>query len=333
MLSENFKPFHFKCFDLKTFEISSLALKNNPLGDSCRRLNPVLLPKEPGEYSCVFVLSGFTSNGQKNLNFKSYEMSFAEEIDQWTDSNAISKKIYVFIDAWSRWGGSQFINSKGCGNYEDYIVQEVVPGICTELEKSEYVIKDSALLGGSSGGYGALHLCSKHPHVFNHCLAIAPDSDFEMSLKPEIYHALPSVLDSGGAFAYFEKIKRNEINTHHKSFHTVVNVLAMAACYSEIDDQNMPILPLKENGDFDTKLWSKWLEHDPVVFLNKRVESLKSLKTIFLSVGIFDQFLLQYGARKIKKIFEENDVEFVYEEFRGNHFDIGSRRKKALTLI
>ncbi len=333
MFQNNFKPFELKKFNIKTLEIESEALKNNPLGDSTKRLLPVLLPKESGAYHCIFYLSGFTGNGQKNFNFKSFEKNFIEEIDEWTESESITPKIYIFVDAWTTWGGSQFINSEGCGNYEDYIVKEIVPKLKENLESLGYETTGRVVMGGSSGGYGALHLCSKHPEIFEHCLAIAPDCDFEVSLKPEIYQAFASVSDQGGVKEVYDKIAKFEANTQQRSFHTTVNALAMAACYSRLGEDMMPILPLEKEGGFDEELWAHWLKKDPIYFLKKRIENLKKLKTIFISVGEFDQFLLQYGVRKIRRILKEEGVDFVYEEFRGNHFDIGTRRKKALALV
>lgn len=330
MILENLKTQALQKFNVKTLKIESAALRGNPLGDSPLKYNPVLLPKEKGEYQCVVYLSGFTSNGPKNFNFKSYEQNFIDELDEWTNSGAITSKIYVFVDAWTSWGGSQFINSKGCGNYEDYIMKELLPSL-SEFEG--YEVSDFVVMGGSSGGYGALHLSSKFPEKFSHCLAVAPDCDFEVSLKPEIYHAFAYISNCGGVSEVFKKLKAGEFKTSHKSFHTMMNVLAMAACYSEVDSSNMPILPLEKEGEFSEAIWSEWLNKDPLYFLEERIENLKKLKTLFISVGEFDQFLLQYGARKIRKKLLKHAVELTYEEFKGNHFDISTRRKKALSLI
>lgn len=333
MWKENLNIYSLESFQIKTLGVESKALEENPLGDPSLRLTPSLLPKEKGEYSCVFYLAGFTSNGSKNFNFKSYEQSFVQELDQWTNEGSISPKIYIFVDAWTSWGGSQFINSEGCGKYEDYLVEDLVPQVSNALKALGYVVKDNIVMGGSSGGYGALHLSSKFPDLFPHCLAIAPDCDFEVSLKPEIYHAFADIFHQGGAKEILNKIRSFEIKTNQRSFHTMVNALAMAACYSDLDEEGMPLLPLEKEGVFDEALWSKWLKKDPLHFLPKRTEGLSKVKTLFLSVGEFDQFLLQYGARKIRTLLKEKEIDFVYEEFKGNHFDIGTRRKKALSLV
>jgi len=329
-LFPNYKDFgYFKHFCL---EVESQSLKGNPLGDESLRYNQGLLPKKEGDYTVVLVLSGFTSNGSKNFNFKSFETDFVTELDLWTKKETIKPNIYLFVDAWTLYGGSQFINSPGCGNYEDYIVKDLVVALKEKLP-SGYNVKNLALMGGSSGGYGTLHLASKYPKLFTQALSIAPDADFDLSLKQELFHALYHVEEYGGLEESYKSIKTGEINIKKRSFHQMINALAMAACYSEIDANGFPKFPVNKEGEIDQNLWSSWLEKDPLFFLRERVDNLKSLKTLFLTVGSSDQFLLQYGSRKLHHMFNSLGIEHVYEEFRGNHFDLGKQRKKALSLL
>lgn len=324
---KNLKSFKHFCL-----ELDSPSLKNNPLGDPSLRHNQGLLPVESGEFTAVLVLSGFSSNGSKNFNFRSFETDFITELDQWTKAEALKPHIYLFVEAWTLYGGCQFLNSQGCGNYEDYIVKDLIPSLKNSLPEG-YKIKDVALMGGSSGGYGALHLSSKHPEVFSKALSIAPDSDFELSLKPELYHALYHVEDYGGLASAYKSIQAGEVNIKKRSFHQMINALAMAACYSELDSEGTPRFPVNTKGEVDQNLWSSWLEKDPLFFLRDRVDQLKSLKTLYITVGSSDQFLLQYGARKLHSTLNSLGVEHLYEEFKGNHFDLGKQRKRALSLL
>lgn len=333
MLIDNLNTYDLPEFQISTLKIESESLKDNPLNDSHIRHNPLLYPKSQNSYKAVLFLSGFTGNGVKNFNFRSFEPNFIEEVSTWTINQTISPMIYVFVDAWTLWGGSQFINSKGAGNYEDYIIKELVPQVEETLKGKNYEISEWAVMGGSSGGYGALHLSSKYPDIFKHCLAIAPDCHFEVSLKPEIYHAYPKIESWGGIDKIRTDLINGELKTNSRDFHTVMNVLGMAHCYSDLGFSGAPLLPLQREGEFDELLWQEWLKKDPLHFLPNRLDNLKKLKTLFISVGEYDQFLLQFGARKLRTLLLEKSVELTYEEFKGNHFDISTRRKKALTLI
>ncbi len=323
---------NLKCFTHFSLKVDSQCLLKNPLKDVSVRYNQGLLPREEGSFTAVFVLSGFSSEGSKNFNFRSFENSFAEDLDAWALDKTLDPYIYIFVEAWTLMGGSQFINSAGCGRYEDYIVTELVPALKDSLPKG-YKIKDSVVLGGSSGGYGALHLSSKYPDVFSKCFAIAPDVDFEVSLKQELYHLLYLVEPYGGFKETFKAVKSGLVNTKKRSFHQMINAMAMAACYSTVDAEGVPDIPLNKDGAWDENLWSLWLEKDPLFFLRERSESLKKLDTLHLTVGSSDQFLLQYGARKLHSMFKSFGVNHVFEEFEGNHFDLGKQRKKVLTLI
>ncbi len=333
MLKDNLEVYNLSEFKISTLKITSSALKDNPLGDSIHRSNPMLYPSQTGSYKAVLFLSGFTGNGAKNFNFRSFEPNLIEEIESWTKNESIAPLIYIFVDAWTLWGGSQFINSKGCGNYEDFIMKELLPKAEEELKSRDYKVSEWAVMGGSSGGYGALHLSSKFPETFKNCLAIAPDCHFDISLKPEIYHAFPKIESWGGIDKIRTDLITRELKINSRDFHTVMNVIGMAHCYSNLGITGTPLLPLDKEGNFDEILWKSWLEKDPLYFLPKRIAALKSLKTLFLSVGEYDQFLLQFGARQIRQLFLKNDIPFTYEEFKGNHFDISTRRKKALSLL
>ena len=69
-------------FHSKTLVVDSNSLKGNPLGDSCLRYNPVLIPKGQGEkWPVVLILAGFTGNGPKYFSPKSYESNFPQSLD------------------------------------------------------------------------------------------------------------------------------------------------------------------------------------------------------------------------------------------------------------
>ena len=61
--------------------------------------------------------------------------------------------------------GSFYLNSPFTGNYEDYIVNDVidyVDGSYRTLPEKQH----RALMGVSMGGYGTLSICLNHPELF-----------------------------------------------------------------------------------------------------------------------------------------------------------------------
>lgn len=330
-VQEHLNLWNFKNYHLKTLVVNSQILKKNPLKDTPIRRCPVLVPNNKKNYNkWVLVLSGFTGNGGKNFNVRFHEMIFPNAIDQWTSQKKIPQALYIFVDAMTYWGGSQFINSHGCGRYEDYIMKELLPHIQSHWAPES--TPKICVMGGSSGGYGALHLSTQYPQIFHQCIAIAPDSFFDMSLLPEIYQALPYIEQWGDIRGIKKRIEEEKFFGHSKSF-TVLNALGMSLCYSPKSNCykkfDSPI-DLK-SGQVIPSIWKEWKKKDPIYFLDKRKISKNT--SFYIDVGNKDQFHLQYGCRQIRDILQRKKAHIAYNEFDGHHFDISQRRFPALQWL
>lgn len=314
---------NFKHFDLSTLVVKSEVLKKNPLKDSTTRFNPILIPKNnSGKLPIVFVLSGFAGHPAKYMSPRFHEDNFIQELDQLIAANKAPLAYYVFVDAYTFWGGSQFINSNGMGRYEDYIVKELLEQVVAYFQIDS---KKVCAFGGSSGGYGALSLARSYPDLFNYIGAIAPDSFFEASLLPEIRENLIKLEQNGGLESVQKKFKEDQFVKKRDSF-GIANIIAMGLCYATTKDEPFKIKwPIDlRTGELIEKNWKLWLKHDPIEFL-KNAPLNKSQK-FYLDVGIYDQFQLQYGTRQIADILKSKKVEVRSGEFVGNRFDISSRR-------
>ena len=63
--------------------------------------------------------------------------------------------IVVYVDAWTAYGGSQFVDSPGTGAYHSYLCDEVVPWV--DARYRTIADRESrAITGKSSGGFGAM---------------------------------------------------------------------------------------------------------------------------------------------------------------------------------
>lgn len=334
-LKESLDVFDLRSVECKTLILESEALKNNPLRDAHIRRNPVVLPRAEAPkhgWPVVFVLSGYAGNGSKYFSDKGFESNFVQVLDMAIQKGEAPRAVYVFVDAWTCWGGAQFINSAGMGNYQDYVVEELVPAV----ERSFAVDQKAGkwcVFGGSSGGYGALHLSSLFPQVFPWAVAIAPDCFFEVSLLPEVYKAIPIIEKMGGVGAVFEELNSGRFLSKRDSF-TVLNAIAMTLCYSPAANKDGLEFPINRNtGLRDDDIWMKWKNKDPVYFLSDRKDGLKKLSGLYLDVGTRDEFHLQYGARQIKEQLKKIGVPLSYSEFDGTHSDIGARREDALIWL
>ncbi|MBT4760549.1 MAG: enterochelin esterase [Bdellovibrionaceae bacterium] len=335
MLKTDFSYEELRNFEVKTLVVSSASLKGNPLKDSFKRYNQVLVPKtKKTNLPVVFILSGFAGNGSKYFNVRFHEQNFPQLIDKQVSQKLAPKALYVFVDALTFWGGAQFVNSVGTGNYEDYLIEDLLPEVQNNFSVSSQA-KHYCVMGGSSGGYGALHLASKYPRCFGTFAATAPDSFFQMSLLPEIYTALPLLHKYKGNLTLIKEDLIEERFFRGKNAFSLLNAIGMGVCYApSLKRKNKVLWPVNyETGELDSAIWEQWLAFDPVNFLPQRWQNLKLIKNKYLDVGVYDQYYLQYGSRMIKNTFKDHKISLKYEEFEGNHNDISKRRPQVLEWL
>ena len=320
----------YRHFELSTLTIESEVLRSNPLGDSPVRYNPVLIPKGKAPaagWPVVFQLAGFSGNGPFVFNLKSFEEGQPRILDRAVEKGEAPRAIYVFIDAMTSWGGSQFINSSGTGRYEDYIVKELACAVAALPDVSTQPGR-WCVTGGSSGGYGALHLASSYPERFGIAAAVAPDCFFEVSLLTEFLTALPTLKKLGGVPGVKKELDAGRF-MKRRDAHTVLNAICMGLCYAPDDAGGFELPVDRENGRVLPEIFAKYRKRDPIEFLVARKSQVSKIKSIYLDVGTRDQFYLQYGARQIRDVLTDMRASLTYQEFDGNHFEIGDRRPEV----
>jgi enterochelin esterase family protein len=314
-----------------TLQHKSEILENNPLGDKFIRDLIVYLPPDYDEekfYPSVYVLTGFTGRGKMMLNDSAFTPNFAERMDNLINQGKIKPMIAVLPDCFTHYGGSQYINSTATGNYEDYLVKEIVPFV----DETFQTIKDKnsrAVMGKSSGGYGALIMALRHADLFGLACSTSGDAYFEHCYLQDIPKAFRAI--KGDPSKLIEKFWNEDAKKGKDDF-SGLNMIGMSSCYSP---QNAEFdLPFDlETGEIRADVWEKWLAHDPVRLVEKSVESLKSLKLLYIDAGTKDEFALDLGARIFCKKLRDFDIPHIHEEFDDGHFNISYRQNRSLELI
>jgi enterochelin esterase family protein len=322
---------------VKILNHTSEVLRGNPPGDKFERELYVYLPppyeeSRDGEKSfpVVYCLTGFTGRGKMLLNDSAFSPNLAERMDKLIDSGKIKPMIAVMPDCFTHYGGSQYINSTATGNYEDYLVREIVP--FTDANFRTVADRNSrAVMGKSSGGYGALVNAMRHADVFGLCASHAGDAYFEHCYLPDIPKAFRAI--KGDPKKFLEKFWAEE--KKGKNDFPAFNIIGMSACYSPNPEAQLGFdLPFDlQTGEIRFDVFNKWLEHDPVRMIEKYADELKSLKLLYLDAGTNDEFALDIGARIFVSRLKELDIDHIHEEFDGGHFNIGYRYDRSLELI
>ncbi len=154
-------------------EIRSQQFAHNKIGVSPVRNLVVYLPagyaRSNARYPVIYFLP---------TPFDSYRAPFekngAQELfDRAIQAGVIDKFILVCIDMTTPVGSSWYVNSPVTGNWEDFVVQELVPYVDGNFRT--LAGRDSrGIAGDFMGGYGALRFGMTHPEVFGSVYALHP---------------------------------------------------------------------------------------------------------------------------------------------------------------
>ena len=317
--------------------IDSRALAGNPLGDPDRR--PLLVQTPPGyedepgrRYPSIYVLQGLTGQVDMWRNRKAFRPTVPELIDA-LFTNGGEPAIVVYVDAWTRLGGSQFVDSPGTGQYHTYLCDEVVPFV----DASYRTLADRdhrAVTGKSSGGYGAMITPMLRPDLFGALATHAGDALFEVCYQPDIREAVRALRDGyGGDYDAFWADFRARTDRPKGSDGALLNVYCMAACYSA-DPEGTVRLPFDvASGRLLPETWERWLTHDPVRMVAGHADALRSLNGIWIDAGRSDQFYLDLGAEAFRAELAGIGVEKAalhFELFEGTHADLEWRYPLAI---
>jgi len=320
-----------------TLQVESRALRGNPLGDATTR--PLLAWAPPSHRKgkalpAVYFLHGFTGSVHSWSRFNAFAPTVPERIGDLVGSGQVPEFLAVFVDGWTAFGGSQWVNSGATGRYRDYLVEDVVPFVEKELGAMPRA-ESRAVVGHSSGGYGALVMGRHHPEVFGHLAAHAPDCGFEWVYQPDFPRAAAALLGTDPDTWLGEALRRARETRLGGGDFPVLNTLAMAAAYSPRAGEPLGLeLPFEpETCRLRPEVWARWLAHDPVRFVPESIDAFRRLRSIYLDCGTSDEFQLRWGVRQVAEALADAGLEFFHEEFEGGHGGNDHRFERSLSLI
>ena len=320
---------------LEWAELQSPALAGNPLGDPHRR--PLLLYLPPGHgagaerFPAVYFLHGFSGSARSWANVSPFQPSVPERLDELIADGAVPPLVGVFVDGFTALGGSQWVNSAAIGRYRDYVARDVVAFVDDHC-RTVATAGARAVVGKSSGGYGALVMGAHHPEVFGHVASHAGDAAFEYCYLPDFPRAAAALQGTDPA-AWLEDLRRRARETRlSDADHPTLNVLAMAAAYSPRPGAPLGLeLPFDPGtGRLREAVWARWLAHDPVRFVPGALDAFRRLRSVFLDCGTRDEFNLRWGARMVVEALRAGGVAVEHEEFDDGHRGIDYRYVRSL---
>jgi enterochelin esterase family protein len=324
--------------DLHVDFIASEALAGNPLGDPSERALAVYTP--PGydaqgsqRYPVLYVLHGYTGNVAALMGARPWETNVFQWIDRLIARRSMAPAILAAVDGFTRLGGSQYVDSVHNGKYATYVIDEVVG----HVDRGYRTIAREggrAVLGKSSGGFGAMHLVLEHPGTFAAFASHSGDSYFQYAHPiafPHVHRTLekhdfdiPSFVD-----AFERKHKRGQAE------YSTMEMLGYAAAYSPRSARAFDLdLPFdRQTGELDDAVFSRWLAFDPAERVGAARPQLERLRLRYLDCGRRDEYGLDVGARVVTRRIRELGLEVRHEEFDDDHRNVGYRYEVSLPAL
>ena len=319
---------------------ASELLRGNPLGDPAERPLWVYLPPGyPGQaerYPSVYVLHGYGGSVASWGNRPTYGRPVLELIDEAFAAGQAPPAVVVYVDGWTRYGGSQYIDSVGTGRYQSYLCDEIVPYIDGRYR----TIADRdhrAIMGKSSGGFGALVAAMLRPDVFGACASHAGDAFYEVVYQPQLRDIVRNLRDWDGDihkwWAGFQARCPNVLPGDR----LVEYVLGVAACFSPGPDGTPQIPVNTRTGELRPDVWQQWLDWDPVRMIPRHPDQLRSMHGVWIDAGSADEFYLDLGAqalhRELRAIGITGDALHFGIVPGADHDSIGNRQVQSLCWL
>jgi enterochelin esterase-like enzyme len=308
------------------------VLRHNPLGDPHVRellvyTPPGYDPQGPDRYPVIFGITGFTGYGKLYLQEGMFRQPLNEMLDELIAAGTMPPVLYAMPNCLTRYGGSQYVNSMATGRYEDYIIDELVPFVDANFNTSGA----RGIMGGSSGGIGAFTLAAKHPDVFHAFADHSGDSAFEYCYLADVPKFITEMEKYDYDLSKFAAVIHDRSVPKDSGFQVVLNMLAMAACYSA----NPAVQPLGfelpfniRTGEMRPAVWRLWQAHDPVHMVEAYQDNLRRLKFLYVDCGKKDQYNLLLGARQVHDKLEQFGIDHIYEEYDSDHFLLRREQKR-----
>jgi S-formylglutathione hydrolase FrmB len=324
-------------FDEHPFE--SDVLKGNPRGDP--HVRPLWVYVPPGydteterRYPSIYEIQGLTGQLDMWRNRTAFRKNFPELLDEAVAAGEIPPCIVVFVDCWTSFGGSQFLDSPGTGRYHTYLCEEVVPWV-DDRYRTIPEREHRGIVGKSSGGYGAMVTPMLRPDLWGGLATHAGDALFEACYLPEFRESARALRDDyEGSYERFWEAFRSRPAMSKESDGNLMNDWCMAACYSADEDGTVRLPYDPATGELIPEVWERWLAWDPVRMVPRHADALRSLRAIYIDAGKRDEWYLDLGAEAFRRALEGIGVTDVFFElFDATHMGIEYRYPKSVGYL
>ena len=304
-------------------KIPAPSLKGNLLGDPSEQAVAIYLP--PGyesspskRYPVVYLLHGYGGSPAAWFGDGPYSFNIAPLLDQLIGSGKIREMIIAAPNGTNAFGGSFYVNSAASGNWEDFIIRDVV-GYVDKNYRTLARPSSRGIAGHSMGGYGAMYLGMKTNGVFSSVYALSPCC---LGLEGEFIEATP---------AWKRLVTMTTRDQLPKPIRSLEDFLVTAlagsgAAFSpntaRAQFYSDPLFSEKDGKLVQNEaVAAKWKSKMPLYLVVDHKNNLLALRGIFLDYGQKEEFAhIRSTTAKLSVALAENGIPHIFEVYAdGDH--------------
>ena len=296
---------------LNTEEITSRALEGNLLGDPATRKFYVLVPQDYEttdlRYPVVYVLPWGNSTAGSNVG------GFKGAFEKLLGVGEAREMILVFPDGSNKLGASLFRSSPTIGDYETYLVQELVDYVDANY-RTLAASESRGLAGCSNGGDATMRVALKYPNIFS----VAAPSGGLYDETMEKHELLLLELDN------LRKLPESPSEVAYQAPPEVAWYIQTAAGSAPNPDSpplflDMPFRIVDGKAEIVPEVSVKIVENDKVHEALRYVEQPSRLRGILIQHALRDPYNPTELVRGFDRLLTEQGVEHEYLEFDTSH--------------
>ena len=337
---------------LLNLNIPAPSLESNLLGTSTTQPIAVYLPPSyelsGKSYPVVYFLGGYGDRVTDWTNGTYQGFRIKNIMDKLIGNKTINEFIVVIIAGYNFLGGSFYVNSPVTGNWEDFVMKDVIGYIDSNYRTLKN--RESRGIGGHSmGGFGTINLAMLHPEIFGAIYALSPGLYLEDGLKTsQLFKSTAFINQFIQKEQDLGSMSSSDAMNSYKSYISSRFTsgdwdtpfgYAYGSAFSPDTNKSVPFIdyPYSKSGDQLVADSSKLKNYEngfgnQSEKVKKYKENFLSLKLFEYEVGTYDEYpWLRNGCEYFDQLLTKENIPHQFTKFNGGHQDkVGERFEKYL---
>jgi S-formylglutathione hydrolase len=319
--------------------IAAPSLSNNLLGIAAEQKIAICLPpsyKDAAKrFPTLYFLAGFGDEAAFYTNGMYEGLKMHQSVKELSEGKIICEMIVVVVAGNNFLGSSFYTNSEVGGNWEDYLIKDVIPYVDANY-RTVAQPQGRGIAGYWIGGSGALNIIIKYPELFSSVYALSPGvfdknglANSQMFTEPQITE---KYLKCEKENAALEKGKAHERlvafcdNTRDLD---LIFTLAYGMAFSPNAKKNAPYIDFPysksfSKGNLNKEIWKRW--ENGFGGWDEKIKTMKDnimkLKSIGIEYGLKDEYKwIIDGCKYLTKLLTAEKIPVKLVSFDGGHQD------------